>query len=263
MLRELLRKVANNEISVEEAERRIKLLVLEEVEGRARLDVGRELRRGVPEVILAEGKDRATLAQTVARMMESVGRAVVSRIGREEAEWVVRTLKLERFRYEEAARMLIAYSKEYERPRTGGRVAVLAAGTADVPIAEEVRVMAEEMGCDVLAIYDVGLAALHRTLEALKQVVNWNPDVVVIVAGREAAIASLVASLLDVVVVGVPTSVGYGLGSGGISALTSMLQSCPLGIAVVNIDGGVPGGVAAALIANRAASRRATKRETQ
>jgi len=116
--------------------------------------------------------------------------------------------------------------------------------------------MAEEMGCEVKVAYDVGVAALHRALAAVREALEWGADVIVVAAGREAALASLVASLVDVPVVGLPVSVGYGFGGGGLSALASMLQSCPLGLAVVNIDAGVAAGAFAALIANRVARAR-------
>jgi NCAIR mutase (PurE)-related protein len=258
-LRALLEAVARGELSVEEAERRLRLLAIEAVGDYARLDVGRELRRGVPEVVLGDVKSAEELVGIARRMLESSGRAIISRVSGEKAERVVAEVKPARYRYEGRARMLVLYSEGFKLERTGGRVAILAAGTADVPVAEEARVVAEEMGCEVKTIYDVGVAALHRALAAVREALEWGADAIVVAAGREAALASLVASLVDVPVVGLPVSVGYGFAGGGLSALAAMLQSCPLGLAVVNIDAGVAAGAFAALVANRAAAARRSR----
>jgi NCAIR mutase (PurE)-related protein len=253
-LRALLEAVACGELSVEEAERRLRLTAIEAVGEFARLDVGRELRREVPEVVLGDAKSPDELVDIARRMLESVGRAILSRVSRDKVERVIGEVKPPRYRYEEKARMLVLYADNFKLERTGGRVAILAAGTADVPVAEEARVVAEEMGCEVKTIYDVGIAALHRAISAVKEALEWGADAIVVAAGREAALASLVASLVDVPVVGLPVSVGYGFAGGGLSALAAMLQSCSLGLAVVNIDAGVAAGAFAALIANRVAA---------
>jgi NCAIR mutase (PurE)-related protein len=253
-LRALLEAVARGELSVEEAERRLRLTAIEAVGEFARLDVGRELRREVPEIVLGDAKSPDELVDIARRMLESAGRAILSRVSRDKVERVIGEVKPPRYRYEEKARMLVLYADNFKLERTGGRVAILAAGTADVPVAEEARVVAEEMGCEVKTIYDVGIAALHRAISAVKEALEWGADAIVVAAGREAALASLVASLVDAPVVGLPVSVGYGFAGGGLSALAAMLQSCPLGLAVVNIDAGVAAGAFAALIANRVAA---------
>lgn len=255
-LRSILESVAKGELSVDEAERKLRLLAIDSVGDFARLDVGRGLRRGIPEVVLGDVKGLEELVEIARRMLEASGRAIVSRVSKEVAERVVEELKPPRYRYEGRARMLILYSGDFELEKTGGRVAVLAAGTADVPVAEEARVIAEEMGCETKTFYDVGVAALHRALAAVREALEWGADAIVVAAGREAALASLVASLADVPVVGLPVSVGYGFAGQGLSALAAMLQSCPLGLAVVNIDAGVAAGAFAALIANRVARAR-------
>jgi len=156
----------------------------------------------------------------------------------------------------ERARMVVLKDKGFKVSRTGGKIGIVSAGTSDIPVAEEAKAVAEEMGCEVLTAYDVGVAGLHRLFPPLKEMITEGVDVMVVVAGREAALTSVVAGLVEVPVIGVPTSIGYGFGSGGTSALMSMLQACPLGIAVVNIDGGVAAGAMAALIANRVAGPR-------
>lgn len=259
-LRSILEALVRGEMEVEEAVRRIRLLAIEELEDIARLDVGRELRRGVPEIVLGEGKSREELAEIASRMLSSCERVLISRVSECDASYVVEKAKPHKHRYERLARILALYSEDYKPSRTGGRVAVMSGGTADVRVAEEVRVIVEEMGCDVRTFYDVGIAALQRTLKAVREAMEWGADIIVVVAGREAALASLVAGLVDVPVLGVPVSVGYGFAARGVSALAAMLQSCPLGLAVVNIDAGVAAGVFAAMVANRIASaRRADK----
>jgi len=255
-MREILEKLARGEISVEEAERRLKLLALEKVEELARLDIGRELRRGVPEIILADGKSEEDLIKIIEAALREADRVIVSRIGKEIAGRVAERLprSYETSLHERAG--ILVVRRGGGAWRSGGRVGILAAGTADIPIAEEARIVAEEMGCEVYAAYDVGVAGIHRLFEPLRKMIESDVDAIVVVAGREGALPGIVAALVDVPVIGVPTSIGYGLGGGGRSALMSMLQSCSLGLAVVNIDGGVPAGVFAALIANRVARYR-------
>jgi len=129
----------------------------------------------------------------------------------------------------------------------------MTAGTSDIRVAEEARVVAEEMGCEVVTAYDVGIAGFHRHIGPLRRMLREGVDAIVVVAGMEGALPSVVASLVDVPVIGVPTSVGYGLGGKGVGALTTMLQSCSPGLCVVNIDNGVGAGALAALIARRVA----------
>ncbi len=132
-----------------------------------------------------------------------------------------------------------------------GTVAVFAAGTSDIPVAEEARIILEELGCKTIAAYDIGIAGIHRVLPWVAKVSEEDADVVIVVAGMEGALASVVKSMVDVPVIGVPTSVGYGYGGGGTSALMSMLQSCSPGITVVNIDNGFGAAAAAYLMCRR------------
>ena len=154
------------------------------------------------------------------------------------------------------AKMVIIKNKTFAVKPSGGRIGILTAGTSDIPVAEEAKIVAQEMGCTVYSSYDVGVAGLHRLIEPLKQVISNDVDVVIVVAGREGALASVVSGLVDVPVIAVPTSNSYGFGEKGVSALMAMLQSCSLGLAVVNIDSGVAAGAVATLIANRAAKFR-------
>lgn len=259
-MEEILTKLARGEISVEEAIKRLKLFAIEKIGEFARVDVGRELRRGVPEIILAEGKSFEELSEIVFRAVEATGRVIVSRLDAEVLDKLIEEARRRGLNFEDhrEARILVV-RKTSSRRKTGGRVGLITAGTADIPIAEEARIVAEEMGCEVYRVYDVGVAGLHRVFEAVEAMIKADVDVIVVAAGREGALPSIIASLVDVPVIGVPTSQGYGFGGRGSAALRSMLQSCPLGLTVVNIDAGVAAGASAALIANRAAYRAKSK----
>jgi NCAIR mutase (PurE)-related protein len=152
--------------------------------------------------------------------------------------------------------VVVVRNKGFTVQKTGGKIGLLTAGTSDIPVAEEAKVISEEMGCEVFAAYDLGVAGIHRVLQPLKDLIMKDVDVVVVVAGREGALPSVVAGLVDVPVIAVPTSNSYGFGEKGVGTLMAMLQSCSLGLAVVNIDSGVAAGAMATLIANRAAKFR-------
>ncbi len=257
-LREVLEKVAGNEISPAEAEKLLKLLAIDEVGCLAKLDGNRGLRKGIPEIILAEGKTAGDVAEISQRMVAKCGRAIVSRCAKEHVAAVKEAFENSDVNLEvnDKARMLIIKSKTFAVSPSGGRIAILTAGTSDIPVAEEAKIIAQEMGCAVFWSYDVGVAGIHRLIEPLKEVLSKDVDVIVVVAGREGALASVVSGLVDVPVIAVPTSNSYGFGEKGLSALMAMLQSCSLGLAVVNIDSGVAAGAVATLIANRAGKLR-------
>jgi hypothetical protein len=255
----ILRDVASGRLKPEEAEKMIRLFSIASVAGIAELDVGREMRRGVPEIILGEGKSPEEIGALVRTAYRELGRVVVSRLDRRAWKRLDRILPQDMPRqYHERARLLTVGGRDGYS--TGGRVGVVTAGTADIPVAEEAAVIARWLGCEAYTYYDVGVAGLHRLSKALRELVEKDVDVVVVAAGAEGALPSVVTGLLDIPVIGLPTSSGYGYGGKGEAALLSMLQSCPLGLSVVNIDGGVAAGVAAALIANRVARFRGPPR---
>lgn len=256
-LREILIKLSKGQLSVEDAEKLIKLLTIQDVSSFAKLDVGRELRRGVPELILAEGKTNEQLLEIIRALLKSARRVMVTRLQKRRYECLVPYLPKDcELQYNELAGILVVRDRGYCKPSTGGKVGILTAGTHDIPVAEEARVVAEEMGCMIKSFYDVGAAGIHRVFEPLKELLEWDADVIVVVAGREGALPTVVGSLVDIPIIAVPTSSGYGYGGKGKTALMAMLQSCSLGIGVVNIDGGVPAGILSALIANRVAKFR-------
>jgi hypothetical protein len=152
--------------------------------------------------------------------------------------------------------MVVIKNKDFVVKNTGGKIGILTAGTSDIPVAEEAKVIAEEMGCNVYTSYDLGVAGIHRLLQPLKDLIMKDVDVIIVVAGREGALSSVVAGMVNVPVIAVPTSNSYGFGEKGVSTLMAMLQSCSLGLAVVNIDAGVAAGAMATLIANRVAKFR-------
>ena len=147
----------------------------------------------------------------------------------------------------------MVYKKSLKK--TAGKVGIITAGTSDIGIAEESRLMCESMNCECITSYDVGIAGLHRIFPVLKEFIKSEVDAIVVVAGMEGALASVVSSTVNVPVVGVPTSIGYGYGEKGVAALAAMLQSCSLGLTVVNIDNGIGAGAAAAKIVNQIRKR--------
>jgi len=217
----------------------------------ARLDVGREARTGFPEVIYGEGKTAEQIAAIFTRMIASGGeRVLATRIDAAKAEAVLAAVP--DARYHESGR-LVSWQSGGGEPLYDGYVAVVCAGTSDLPVAEEAAVTLESMGSRVVRIYDVGVAGIHRLFARLDDIRGANA--VVVIAGMEGALASVVGGLVDKPIVAVPTSIGYGAHFGGLSPLLSMLNACAPGIAVVNIDNGFGGGYYAGLI-NRNLTRR-------
>ncbi|MEM1950931.1 MAG: nickel pincer cofactor biosynthesis protein LarB [Candidatus Nitrosocaldus sp.] len=271
-IRDILKALSDGKISIDDAEMMLKLHKIEYVEDIARLDVMRELRRGVPEIVYAEGKEYDDIIKIALRVLKSKDKVVISRVRNEYIDTLVEDLR-SKHAYVKASkrgRIVVAgttkaplaaamtsTSEEGNSYNSLGTIGIITAGTSDIGVAEEARLVAESMGCKVITGYDAGVAGLHRLFPLLKDMLTNDVDAIVVVAGMEGALPSVVASLVDVPVIGVPTSVGYGFGAGGVAALTSMLQSCTLGLAVVNIDNGVGAGVLAAMIARRVGRYRA------
>lgn len=190
-------------------------------------------------------------------MAVKTGRAIVSRADRSYLRAIrAKRIPNARIEFYETGRIIVVKLKSFTLRSKGGRVGILTAGTSDIPVAEEAMVIARELGCETKEFYDVGVAGLHRLFDPLQKLLKWDADVLLVVAGREGALPTVVAGLVDVPVIAVPTSRSYGFGDRGIAALAAMLQSCSLGLAVVNIDSGVGAGSIGALIANRAAHSR-------
>jgi len=208
--------------------------------GHSRLDLDRERRCGHPEVVYGEGKTAEELVDVVRALVQHHGRALVTRVGEDAAGAVVEAVP--EAQYHERARLVTVGPL----PEGGGEVLVVSAGTSDAPVAEEAALSARFLGARVRELHDVGVAGLHRLLaetEALRAA-----RVVVVVAGMEGALPSVVGGLVDRPVIAVPTSVGYGAAFEGIAALLGMMNSCAAGVTVVNIDNGFGAGYAAAQI---------------
>jgi NCAIR mutase (PurE)-related protein len=245
---DVLERLRCGELSVEEAERLLKLDYVEKISNHTVFDLSRESRSGVPEVIYAEGKSPAKVGEIIAAVIAKKDMVTVSRASEEDHAEIVKRIGGHGVLHRPEARMIVV-DRRKEKPHHVGKIGVLTAGTSDIPVAEEAATIAEVMGCEVIRGYDVGVAGIHRLLEPLKQMIAEGVSCVVVVAGMEGALPSVVAGIMPVPVIGVPTSVGYGLGAGGIGALTTMLQSCSPGLVVVNIDNGFNAGATAALIA--------------
>ncbi len=252
-LREILDRLACGDISVDEAEAKIKLLALEKIGEKIKLDLSREYRVGVPEIILAEYKDVDSLREAVLKMIEKCGRAIISRLRKDQISVIYDLKSTYDVHVSSTGRIAVVKKREFKIQYSGGKIGIITAGTADVPVAEEVKIVAEELGCKTCTVYDAGIAGLHRTLEALKIFHENDVDVIVAIAGMEGALPSVVKSLTELPVIGLPTSKGYGMGGNGQAALLSMLQSCAPGIVVVNIDNSVGAALAAVSIAKRVA----------
>ncbi|VVB71641.1 N5-carboxyaminoimidazole ribonucleotide mutase [uncultured archaeon] len=247
-LRDLLECFGRGEISLEEAIRRIRGVSVRSVGDVAKLDVCRARRIGIPEAILAEGKDKADLLAISLAHLEAVGSVIITRVSPDQLD-VLKSANLPAsavFEHNPRARTVVI--RLGERKSCRGVVGILAAGTADIPAAEEARVVAEEMGCSVISEYDVGVAGIHRLFPCLEKMLD--ADAFVVVAGREGTLPTVVAGLVDAPVIGLPVSSGYGMGGGGLAALYSMLQSCSV-LTVVNVDAGFVAGAFAAKIAQR------------
>ena len=212
------------------------------------IDLDRERRTGIPEVVLAEGKAVPHLLEIVKAMVGRRGRAIVTRASPEAME-ALGGLPFRQKRHPEAG-IVVLLGPGFRPERAVGTVGILSAGTSDYRVAEEARVIAEQLGCRVVSAHDVGVAGVHRLLEALDRMRRRKVDVYIAVAGREGALPTLLAGMVDAPVIGVPVSTGYGMAGRGKSALYAMLQSCsPL--VVVNIDAGFVAGAVAARIARR------------
>jgi NCAIR mutase (PurE)-related protein len=260
-LREILEKLASGEISVEEAEKALRINAVEQVANVAKLDVSREVRRGVPEIVMAEGKSIDDLVSICRHMIERNGRVIISRLDDSQLSRLDQTFgdSYERQRFKHAKSMVIR-RKDYRKAKTGGKMGIITAGTTDLGVAEEAVMIAEEMGCDASLEADAGAAGIHRIVEPLQRMIENDVDCLIVVAGREGALPTVVAGLVDIPLIAVPASSGYGYGGQGQAALMAMLQACSLGLAVVNIDSGIAAGVVAAQIANRVARARKTSR---
>jgi hypothetical protein len=241
-LKELLGCLSKGETTVDECLERLKTLPFENL-GFACIDHHRSLRRGVSEVIFGEGKEVSEITGIMKRMFENGDDILVTRLSTDKAEMVRK--EFPDSTYHDRARVLTLIKNDIEI--TGkGKILVISAGTSDIPVAEEAAVTARFMGNEVDTLFDLGVSGLHRLLAHNERLMN--ASVIVVAAGMEGALPSVVGGLVDKPVIAVPTSIGYGASFQGVAALLGMLNSCASGVTVVNIDNGFGAGYAASVI---------------
>lgn len=247
-LKEILESLQKGEIRVEEAMERLRFLPYEDM-GAAKLDLHRAIRTGFPEVVFCQGKTAAQCVEIIGRLAGHHRKVLATRVLPEVASRIAAAVP--GCTYHELARLLIV-ERPAKRPSpkakgtAGSYILVLCAGTADLPVAEEAALTAEALGSRVERAYDVGVAGLHRLLDQREKILKAR--VLVVVAGMEGALPSVVAGMASAPVIAVPTSVGYGASFGGLAALLAMLNSCSNGVAVMNIDNGFGAGYFAHLV---------------
>jgi len=241
-LRKLLAEVKSGTLGIDDALEQLRRLPYEDL-GFAKIDSHRHIRKGFPEVVFCQGKTTDQVVKIVQRMLESNNNLLATRASKEIYE-AVRKIEPEA-KYNEMART-ITVTKTQIDPSGSGITLVVTGGTADIPVAEEAVITAEMMGNSVERLYDVGVAGIHRLLGNKEKL--FSASVIIVVAGMEGALASVVGGLVDKPVIAVPTSVGYGASFNGLAALLTMLNSCASGVSVVNIDNGFGAGYCAALI---------------
>ncbi len=241
-LRKLLEKVRQKKTAVDEALQELKVLPFEEI-GCATIDHHRSLRQGAPETIFGEGKTAAQILSIMKRMKAQGNNILVTRLDRGKVPLIRRAFPKARYHPQSRALTLLTHPVALAGK---GTILVVCAGTSDIPVAEEAIVTAQTMGNRVDQLYDVGVAGIHRLMSRKEKLMAAH--VLIVVAGMEGALPSVVGGLVDRPVIAVPTSVGYGTNFGGMTALLAMLNSCASGIAVVNIDNGYGAGYIASLI---------------
>jgi hypothetical protein len=251
-IQEILESLEKRKISTSTAKKMLSLYSIEKIEGIANIDINRRKRRGIPEVVFAETKTLDEIKKILKIMLKKTNSVMISRIKKEDYSKIISFCKRLKIKIKDGknSSSLLLYKKPIKFH--GGEIGIISAGTSDIGVAEEARLMCEAMNCKCTTSYDVGVAGIHRIFPILKEMIEKEVDCIIVVAGMEGALATLVSSLVDIPVIGLPTSVGYGYGEKGIAALASMLQSCSLGLSVVNIDNGIAAGAIAGNIANRA-----------
>ena len=232
-IQKLLKQIKSKKISVEEAYSKLKNLPYEDL-GFAKIDHHRQLRKGFPEVIYCEGKTPEQIAKIAQRISHNQHNVLATRADRKAYKAIKKVIK--KAKYHETARIITAKMGNREFHSRGGPISIVTAGTADLPVAEEAAVTADFLGDKVERFYDVGVAGIHRLLKNIKKI--QAAQVMIVVAGMEGALPSVIGGLVDKPVIAVPTSVGYGSSFKGLAALLTMLNSCAPGVSVVNIDNG-------------------------
>lgn len=257
-MREILEKFLNGEINIKECENLLKADNILKFDQIAKLDSSRSSRTGFPEAIFAPSKDYDDLLLIIKNYFKNrskkISKLIITKLENKRFQKLDKDLSYLKdkgfiLNYNEKAKILVIKSEISKEKKKIATIGIITAGTSDINIAEEAKVVLEENHCKVVTSYDLGVAGIHRLFPQLSNMIKEDVKAIIVCAGMEGALPSVVAGLVDVPVIGVPTSVGYGVGEGGIVALNSMLQSCSPGIAVVNIDNGFGAGVFALSVA--------------
>lgn len=251
-MKDILERLVNGELDIAEAEKLLKADNILEFDDIVKFDIKREDRTGFPEAVFSPSKDYEDLIAIIKNYLKSSDNdLIITKLSDERYEKILNDLGKDSyiFDYNKRAQILVI-RKEIIKKEAIAKIGIITAGTSDINIAEEARVIVEEGGCEAITSYDIGVAGIHRLFPQIAHMVKEGVRAFIVCAGMEGALPSVVAGLVDVPVIAVPTSVGYGVGEGGRVALDAMLQSCAPGIAVVNIDNGFGAGVFALTIVN-------------
>jgi NCAIR mutase (PurE)-related protein len=255
--RDILEALTSGEISIEDAEKELRALAFARIGEIGMIDVNRQERSGVPEVIFAESKSSDNLARIVEVMVKKKSAVLLTRVSKLKLDALKDAHKDLVFDVtgDEDHLTVLAHSGKWSDPSKSGKISIVTAGTSDIVYAREAEAIARIMGVEVLTFHDVGVAGIHRLIEPIKRIVEEDVDALIVFAGMEGALPTVIAALVDIPVIGVPVPTGYGYGGKGETALASMLQSCAPGLAVVNIGNGLGAGAVACLIAKRCANK--------
>jgi hypothetical protein len=251
-MKDILERLVSGELDIAEAEKLLKANNILEFDDIAKFDVKRSDRTGFPEAVFSPGKDYEDLISIIRNYLKKSSKdLIITKLSNERYEKIIEDLGENSyiFDYNKRAQILIIRGEIVEKDPIA-KIGIITAGTSDINVAEEARVIVEEGGCEAITSYDIGVAGIHRLFPQIAHMIGEGVRAFIVCAGMEGALPSVVAGLVDVPVIAVPTSVGYGVGEGGRVALDAMLQSCAPGIAVVNIDNGFGAGVFALTIVN-------------
>lgn len=251
-MKEILERLVGGELNIEEAEKLLKSENILEFDEIAKFDIDRSKRTGFPEAVFSPSKDYDDLLVIIKKFLENNDDdLIITKLSKERYERILDDLGKNSFIFDYNSRaQILVIRKEIKNKEKTAKIGIITAGTSDINIAEEARVIVEEGGCEAITSYDIGVAGIHRLFPQIAYMTREGVRAFIVCAGMEGALPSVVAGLVDIPVIAVPTSVGYGVGEGGRVALDAMLQSCAPGIAVVNIDNGFGAGVFALTIVN-------------
>ncbi|WP_295599669.1 nickel pincer cofactor biosynthesis protein LarB [uncultured Methanobrevibacter sp.] len=251
-MKDILERLVNGELNVDEAEQLLKADNILEFDDIAKFDIKRSERTGFPEAVFSPSKTYEDLITIIRNYLKNSDEdLIITKLSQERHDKIIADLGENPYiiEYNKRAQILII-RKQLTKKEPKAKIGIITAGTSDINIAEEAKVIVEEGGCEAITSYDIGVAGIHRLFPQIAHMISQGVRALIVCAGMEGALPSVVAGLVDVPVIAVPTSVGYGVGEGGRVALDAMLQSCAPGIAVVNIDNGFGAGVFALTIVN-------------